>query len=147
MGKRLLGHDSDGVAYYLADASWDCGWYWGYGYIQTRDSHQHADGEYIADNAAGSGKIYNSDTNIFTGDFLTDKTFSDKDGWILRELFATFYQLKKQAELVGRGGMHVTTNPLADMLKDEKEAERINKVMLPRLFEEINKILDKQKEV
>lgn len=138
MGKRLLGHDSEGIAYYLADASWDCGWYWGYGYIQTRDSHQHADGDFIPENGS-------YDKNIFTGDFLTDKTFNDKDGWVLRELMATFYQLKKQAELVGRGGMHVTTNPLAEMLKDEKEAERINKVMLPKLFEEINKILDKQK--
>lgn len=141
MGKRLLGKDSEGTSYYLADASWDCGWYWGYGYIQTRDSHQHADGKFY-----NEGNEY-ADTNIFTGGFLVEKTFSEKDGWKLRELMATFYQLKKQAELVGRGGMNVTKNPLSEYLKDKAEADRINKVVLPKVFEEINKILDKKEEI
>ena len=31
----LLGSDKDGVKYWLEEASWDCGWYWGFGYVET----------------------------------------------------------------------------------------------------------------
>ena len=139
MGKILLGKDSEGTSYYLADASWDCGWYWGYGYIQTRDSHQHADGKFYDE-----GNEY-GDTNIFTGGFLVEKTFNESQGWKLRELMATFYQLKHQAELVGRGGMYITSNPLQDMLKDEKQAKHINEVQIPAITAEITKILKEGK--
>jgi hypothetical protein len=138
MNKTLLGKDSDGVKYYLADPSWDCDWYWGYGYIQSKDSHQHADGEFKT-----GDKSY--DTDIFTGNFLVEKTFTDKQGWQLRELMATFYQLKNQAELVGRGGMHVTTNPLKDMLLDEGYAKQINQIQIPAITKAIKAILDEGK--
>jgi hypothetical protein len=50
----LLGTDENGIRYWLEAASWDCGWYWGFGYIETYknnqtpskaqdfDSHEHA---------------------------------------------------------------------------------------------------------
>lgn len=146
---KLLGEDSEGTQYYLADPSWDCGWYWGYGYIQSRYSHQHADGEFKPDQPNDDRRreynSYDGDTNIFTGQFLVKKTFSDTQGWQLRELMATFYQLKHQAELVGRGGMHQTTNPLADLLKDKKEAERINKILIPAVTSKITEILSEGK--
>jgi len=137
MSSKFLGRDAEGVGYSLADASWDCDWYWGYGYIKSRNSHQHADSEYKDDNNEYG------DNNIFTGKFLATKSFTEAEGWKLRELMATFYQLKKQAELLGRGGMHITSNPMADYLINKGEAERINKLVLPKLFEEVNKILDK----
>ncbi len=52
----LLGTDSDGIKYFLESGSFDCEWYWGFGYVETytnnriphlsRDiaSHQHFDG-------------------------------------------------------------------------------------------------------
>jgi len=33
----------DGLSVYLTDASWDCDWYWGLGYIDNRDFHTHMD--------------------------------------------------------------------------------------------------------
>lgn len=50
----LLGKDTHNTYYWLEEPRWDCGWYWGFGYIETytynkrpdlsRDisSHQHA---------------------------------------------------------------------------------------------------------
>ena len=31
----LLGKDAEGVKYWLESPSWDCGWYWGFGYVET----------------------------------------------------------------------------------------------------------------
>lgn len=157
----LLGKDRQGTKYWLEAPSWDCGWYWGFGYVETyqqnwlpskaRDinSHEHANGEFkpviLDDEKRRSYNSYDSDTNIFTGQYLVEKSFNDKEGWLLRELMATFYQLKEQAQLAGRGGMHQTTNPLADLLKDEKEAKRINEILIPAVTSKILEILTPKK--
>ena len=31
----LLGKDEDGVKWYLRKPTWDCGWYWGFGYLDS----------------------------------------------------------------------------------------------------------------
>lgn len=94
-GKKvyLLGADEKGVKYWLEAPSWDCGWYWGFGYIETYRgngtpskaidiaSHQHAEGFY----------------NIWCYEILKNKTFSDDEKWALCELFDNFYTLKKLA--------------------------------------------------
>ena len=55
----LLGADAEGTKYWLEAPSWDCGWYYGFGYVETytnnnypnrsRDinSHQHFDGLFL----------------------------------------------------------------------------------------------------
>ena len=60
-GKKvwLLGQDKDGINYWLEEPSWDCGWYYGFGFVETythntrpdlaRDinSHQHFDSLFL----------------------------------------------------------------------------------------------------
>lgn len=143
MSRQLLGQDADGLDYYLEDPSWDCGWYWGFGYIVSATSFSHADGEYIMPDP-DKRSLYTSrdnDTNIFTGRFLKNKTFTDEQGWKLRELMATFYQIQKQAELVGRGGMHISSNPLKDLLLDKEQADDINERLLPKITGAVMQIL------
>ncbi len=36
----LLGKDSEGISYWLEAPSWDCGWYWGFGYVETYRSNR-----------------------------------------------------------------------------------------------------------
>ena len=31
----LLGADAEGTKYWLEAPSWDCDWYWGFGYVET----------------------------------------------------------------------------------------------------------------
>ena len=31
----LLGKDDQGIQYWLESPSWDCDWYWGFGYVET----------------------------------------------------------------------------------------------------------------
>ena len=42
-GKKtfLLGEDEEGVKYWLTAAKWDCGWYWGFGYIETYTNNKN----------------------------------------------------------------------------------------------------------
>ncbi len=121
---------------YLAAPSWDCDWYWGFGYLQNKDIHHHVD---------GLGKTHNA--HMFDalkkeyGDSLTIK--DDKDLWTFCELMYTFYTLKKYAELCHQGGSHTTTNPCADILTLPEREKEINHVTLPAIFDALNDLLAK----
>ena len=101
----LLGKDKDGINYWLEEASWDCGWYWGFGYVETytnnkyphlsRDinSHQHFDGLFL------KGAIFDSFKSL-----LVETPLSDNEIWKLLELMDTFYTLRESADLFKNGG-------------------------------------------
>lgn len=127
--------ESGGLEEYLVAPSWDCDWYWGFGYLQNEGIHHHLD------------KL-NKDKNMFDaikdyyGDTLNDVLKEDKKLWIFCELMQTFYTLKETAEVLGRGGSHYTTNPIKELITNQKEVERINKIILPALFDEIYKLFN-----
>ena len=159
-GKKiyLLGCDSEGTNYWLEEAKWDCGWYWGFGYVETYtnnknphkskdiNSHLHIDSSFI-----GQMEKYDFDkkclvkgeyiNNIFDAPILVETTFTEQEGWVLSELFKSFYTLKKSAEMFHRGNCNVTTNPCAELIKNEDFAKQINHEILPFIFEKIYTIL------
>lgn len=138
----LLGSDSDGILYWLEEPKWNCGWYWGFGYIETytsnanpsrsRDinSHQHA-------------------TNFMANWFtewngskpkLTSQVFSNAEGWELSELFEQFYFLQSAAENFGRGKCHCA-NTTAPKWEKKELAKEINEVHIPAVTKRILEIL------
>jgi hypothetical protein len=138
----LLGADTRGTKYWLEEPRWDCGWYWGFGYIETYtnndspnrsrdiDSHQHAT------NFMSKWFIeWNGSKPI-----LIDMTFSEKEGWELSELFAQFYFLKEAAEMFGRGKAHVA-NTTISLWADKAKATEINEVLIPMVTKRILEIL------
>lgn len=154
----LLGIDADGVKYWLEAPKWDCGWYWGFGYVETYtnnenpsksrdiDSHQHIDSSFM-----GSSEYYDHSKGCFRkGEYIHNiydcptfaaTTFDEKTGWTLSELFRSFYSLKESAEMFGRGGSHTTTNPCQSMLQNKEWAKHINEVMIPAVTKQIIDIL------
>jgi hypothetical protein len=133
-----LGMGGDGTQYYLESPSWDCGWYWGFGYIQGFDgkisdrrhvSHEHAD------------KFMSEWFTQFNGSKprLTETTFTEKEGWELSELFKRFYTLKDSAEMFGHGGCHISGT--SGYLKDETLSKRINEKLIPKVTARIIEIL------
>lgn len=143
----LLGIDQDGIYYWLEAPKWDCGWYWGFGYVQTftnntnpkkaRDinSHEHIDSSFM-------GKINEEYIhNIYNCPRFARTTFDEKTGWILSELFNEFYTLKKTAELYHIGGAHTTTSPLQDLLKNPEQEKHINEVLIPAITAKIIELL------
>jgi hypothetical protein len=119
---------------FLKAPSWDCDWYWSFGYLGNRDCHYHLD-------------TINKDTNLFDtlkehfGESLT--ITDDKDLWTFCELSMSAYALKETAEVLGRGGVHYASNPASETIKNEEEVKRINEIVLPEIFEEIHKIISK----
>lgn len=131
----LLGEDAEGKKHYLEKQSWNCGWYWGFGHIHTFTSrdigcHYHFDG--LAKNC----NLYDGFKKAFVDSVLTDAEL-----WKLCELMKVFYILQKTAEVLGRGGAHYTTNPCKDIIANDEEVKRINEVVLPAIFAEIEKLL------
>lgn len=155
----LLGKGKDGKNLYLVKASWDCGWYWGFGYVQSYNRggiewHTHIDSSFM-----GVQKVWDIDKNkfvetdyihnIYDAPILAETTFSKEEGWQLSELFKQFYKFKEVAEILHIGGAGITT--LCDYLKidyPEKEArcKEINEVILPQIFEKIYSILTPKKD-
>jgi hypothetical protein len=138
----LLGAGEDGTKYWLEEASWDCGWYWGFGYIVTYtrnndpahskdiSSHQHADhfmSEYFTE--------FNGSKPV-----LKDQTFSEKEGWELSELLEQYYTLQKTAEYFKNGKAHCANTTIPDYEKPELVKE-INEVRMPVIFKRIYEIL------
>ena len=130
--KRYLG-ELDGEKVWLAPPSWECEWYWEYGYIQNKHLHTHFSMLDTNDN------LYNAIEKRFNG------TFSLQDGnlWTFCELMQTYYYLRDIADVYSRGGSHYTSNPLADILRNPEENRRINEHLLPNIFIEIDKLFAK----
>jgi len=138
----LLGEDEEGTKYWLEAPSWDCGHYWGFGYIETYmrnnspqssggiSSHEHAENFY--------SKWWGNDDSR-----LKNTTFTEKEGWRIAELFKRFEILKKTAELFKTGGARVSG--VDKYMKNEKLATEINKVLLPKVMNEICEILTPKK--
>ena len=138
MPKKVLIGKVDNENIYLSAPSWDCGWYWGFGYLGNKNCHYHVSGL----NAHENINLYDAFKKHF-GDSLT---INDRELWTICELFKTFYALKETAEVLGRGGSHYTTNPIASLIINKKEVKRINEIIMPELFSEIYKILLKKED-
>jgi hypothetical protein len=138
----LIGKDEDGIRYWLESPSWDCGWYWGFGYIETYESnrlpskardissHQHAD---------------NFMSEFFTGcngsePILKETTFTEAEGWELSELFQQFYHLREQAEFYKNGKSNVADTAIKNWANPEL-VKKINEEMIPVVTGRIIEIL------
>lgn len=131
----LLGTDEEGTKYWLEEPSWDCGWYWGFGYIETLnargtdiESHQHADNFYTK---------WKSKT-------LKETTFTEDESWALCELFDNFYMLRELADAQhhnGKLGNYTEKCHGFDFRKLFKDGVVINRDCLPFVMAKIISIL------
>ncbi len=141
----LLGQDKNGENYFLEAATWDCGWYWSGGYIETYtnnenplrakdiSSHQHFDSLFF------KGKKCAFDN---FKEFFTVTPFTDKEIWTICELMKSFYIIRNYSDTLHRGGAHYTTNPASEVIKNEDEYKRINEKVIPEIMSELYKILE-----
>lgn len=153
--KYLMGKNQDGENVWLVMPSWDCGWYWGFGYLSTKTSHTHVDG------LTGRHEYYDTEKqcvrlssdyvhNIYASPKLIETTFTENEGWKLSELFREFYLLKDMAEYTHRNpaSCNLTTSPVTqDPEKMAQWHKEINEVMIPLITAEILRILTPKEEV
>ena len=143
----LLGTDKEGIKYYLEEASWDCDWYWGGGYVETFsnnrnpvcsrdiDSHHHFNYMFLT---------YNKNGFDMFKDFFKETPFTDNEIWKICELMKSFYVAREYSDMIYRGGAHYTSNPAKETIMNEVEYNRINKVVIPSIMDELYKILSEE---
>lgn len=97
----LLGKDENGIKYWLESPSFDCKWYWGFGYVETYtnnnnpkksvdiDSHSHIGGYSTHDK--------NEDYSFLADTVLTETTYNETEKQQLIALFKAFYAARKLA--------------------------------------------------
>ncbi len=156
----LLGVDKDGVHYWLEAPKWDCGWYWGFGYVEAYtnnknpsvardiDSHQHWDSFIV-----GKIETYNHEKKAWIASeyihHLNDNfqfastTITNKESWEIAELMKQFYLLKQMADFCQRKprpGCHISTSTVdhGDLMAWN---EKINKEMIPAITARVLEIL------
>ena len=140
----LLGKSADGTLYWLEAGTWDCDWYWGFGYVETYtnnkyperakdiSSHQHFDGLFF-----NKGRI---GYHVFK-EFFAETTVSDKELWTLLELMKSYYTARDYADLIYKGDGPYTTNPCRELIQDKREYDRINKVVIPGIMNGVYELL------
>ena len=102
--------------------SWDCNWYYGFGYIGNKDLHCHAT-QFIHE------LLWHDVKDVFEKSiFKTNDQF-----WIFKDLLKQAYTLKECAEIYQYGG-HCITNSKTEIIKNKRKANSINK--------DLKKILD-----
>lgn len=141
----LLGQDIHGVNHWLVEPSWDCGWYWGLGYVETltnqrqpqrsKDilSHRHWDG------------LFPVKWSIWSDfkELLPSTPLDHDEVWMLSEFMEELYTLRKYSDFLHRRGSHVTHIPddLKEVLRNDAEYDRINKEVIPAVWKHVVEIL------
>lgn len=110
--KNDAGTFGAGEPIYLSKHSWDCGWYWGFGYLGNRNLHFHFDS--LLDNSK------------YASDLFEDPKVSNNDWWVIRDLFVQAYALKKAAEVYYYGGHQTSRKGVTDLIKDDTMVRRLN---------------------
>lgn len=146
-----LGTATDGTNYFYQKAKFDCGWYWGIGYVESftnnnypwraRDIDSHTHFDYLMEQQmhpyGGRMGWFDGFKNIFHETLLKDSEI-----WKVLEIMKSLYTARAYSDMLYRGGSHYTSNPVAGTIKNDAEYERINKVVIPALSEKLYSILD-----
>ena len=146
-GKKvyLLGADDDGVYYWLKEACWDCGWYWGGGYVSTYTNNKNPQkAKDINSHRHFNGLFFNGNKNGFNAfkDFFNETPFSDGEIWQICKLLKSFYVAREYSDFLHREGAHYTTNKASATIKNDAEYNRINKSVIPSIMYKLYKILE-----
>ena len=122
----LLGVDENNENVWLEAPSWDCGWYWGFGYVERYTNNQNPSKVIdITSHTHINSEFVNEGGTINLNKGLIKTTYTKNEGERLNILFTRFYTLKELAR------------------KEKEKAKQINENMIPKITDEIIKILSK----
>jgi len=131
--KWFIGVSSYGGREYLEDFSWDCGWYWGGGYLGNSRLHHHVDG-------IGAYENINM-FDAFKKYFDKSLALTDNQLWRFCDLFKQFYAYKQAAECFRHGG-HYTSDGRNPEELQPLMADAVNNHIKFVIIPEIRKLMD-----
>lgn len=114
---------------WLTRHSWDCDWYWGFGYIGNKNLHTHFKNVFLGHSMCTPNLIFES-TRI-----------NENTWWILRDLFIQAYGLKSCAEIYHYGGHQTTEKGTTDIIVS-REKEKIINADLEKILDKIWEVLE-----
>src|SRR4028119_1963364 len=115
----LLGINDEGRQVWLRAESWDCDWYWGFGYLASFGCHSHFD-SLVGFMHEGKYIHHLNESPKMRETVLTDAEAGDRCDWM-----KSFYALKATAEIFHTGNSHLTTSKAVN-LKHEDFGKVIN---------------------
>lgn len=113
--KRDAGTYADGEMLFLSKHEWQCSWYWGFGYLGNRGCHFHFE------------SLLELRDKYMASDIFVTTNITDKEWWVIRDLFIQAYAMKALAEVYRYGGHQTTLAGVTDKWKDLEKADAINR--------------------
>ena len=136
----LLGIDPDGIKYYLARPSFDCGWYWGGLYVETFSNNRVPEKSRDIESHLHFDSLFLQKYDCFN-DFFVSTPLEESERYKLFELAKTFYTLRQYADLVYRGNSNIAKNSCYDLIKNEDRYKEVVEKLLPAVISEIINLL------
>jgi len=141
---------------YLTGFSWDCGWYWGGGYIETKSVHTHFNSCFldvvdVRGHPLGNfvspwykGRFPEDSIEIQNGCavwedldfFLNDAQYSKNQWWRIKDLYKQFYIYQDAAETFQYGGnctIAGRSDKEIDLTKAAMMNDHIEQVIIPEI--------------
>ena len=142
----LLGKDADGTKYFLLQPSWDCEWYWGFGYVRTYTNNANPSrSKYMKSHQHFDNLFFNNPDEtcfrLFRRFFVPPYVLSEKDTWSLLELMKSAYTARAYSEMLFVGGAYLTANPVKEIIVCKEEYDRINQEIIPALMGQVAQLL------
>lgn len=140
----LLGKDKDGIKWYLQKSTWDCGWYWSFGYVESFTNNRCPEkSKDIRAHTHLSVLFQESSKNAFDTlkDFFSESVFEDDQLFEFIDYIKTGYTLRTAAKLFADGHSYYTANTKDPILVKPELVKEINTVMIPSINERLDKML------
>lgn len=121
---------------YLCEPRWSSNGFWNFGFINSTGQCS-----YHLSLINKNNDLYDNLKNYFDGGLNIVK----KDLLIFCELMEACFLLKKMTDLYKNGGGLYVQNPCRSLLQDHQQFNKINFVLLPKLFDEIGEVLERNR--
>ena len=137
----FLGINSNGDKMWLLAPSWDCGWYWGLGYINTYQQNWMPSKARDVLCSTYFDYVFPS-SDIFIDEF-NDTPFTKNEKWKIYEYMKELYILRKYSDMMHNGGAYITegSKTLKGNEENYREYNRINSILIPNIWKELEAIL------
>jgi hypothetical protein len=143
----FVGQRQEGHLLLAESPSWDCGWYWGFGYVECYTNNKHPNrAKDINHHQHFNGLIWNKVNGHYCatindeGSPFIETVLTNKEAWELSDLMKSFYTLKEAAATIGRGSSHYTSN-VGVNFKDKSMADKINHEFIPKVTARVLELL------
>lgn len=142
----FLGQDENNINHWLVEATWDCGWNWEFGHIQTYSNNAKPKlSKRVSSYRSYDGMIFGNNKDHINGILKTPLTNSES--WELSDLMKSFYMFKKIARVFYQGNSHMTSTKKIELnelneISDNDFRRYVNMITTPKFSQKTYEFSD-----